>query len=116
MADGLLVPTQRGIFGAKAGGDTARLYADVQKALNRNPTFFMIFGFDAGLIIEAAVKNSDGSRQGIRDALEKLKDLPAVNGPVTYSTTPGRIIARSPWAGWRTGSRSRRSKVGRADR
>jgi branched-chain amino acid transport system substrate-binding protein len=45
----------------------------------------MIFGFDAGLIIEAAVKNSDGSRQGIRDALEKLKDLPAVNGPVTYS-------------------------------
>jgi hypothetical protein len=31
------------------------------------------------------VKNSDGSRQGIRDALEKLKDLPAINGPVTYT-------------------------------
>ena len=31
IADGLLVPTQRGIFGAKAGGDTARLYADVQE-------------------------------------------------------------------------------------
>ena len=85
VADGLLVPTQRGIFGAKAGGDTARLYADVQKALGRTPTFFMIFGFDAGLIMEAGVKNSDGSRAGIRDALEKLKDMPAVNGPVTYS-------------------------------
>ena len=85
LADGLLVPTQRGIFGAKAGGDTARLYADVQKALGRTPTFFMIFGFDAGLIMEAGVKNSDGSRAGIRDALEKLKDMPAVNGPVTYS-------------------------------
>ena len=56
VADGLLVPTQRGIFGAKAGGDTARLYADVQKALGRTPTFFMIFGFDAGLIMEAGVK------------------------------------------------------------
>ena len=29
--------------------------------------------------------NSDGSRQGIRDALEGLKNLPAVNGPVTYT-------------------------------
>ena len=45
----------------------------------------MIFGFDAGLIMEAGMKNSDGSRAGIRDALEKLKDMPAVNGPVTYS-------------------------------
>jgi ABC-type branched-subunit amino acid transport system substrate-binding protein len=45
----------------------------------------MIFGFDAGLITEAGVKNSDGSRQGIRDALEKLKDLSAINGPVTYT-------------------------------
>jgi hypothetical protein len=31
------------------------------------------------------VANSDGSRQGIRDALEGLKNLPAVNGPVTYT-------------------------------
>ena len=38
-----------------------------------------------GLITEAAVGNSDGSHQGIRDALEKLKGLPAVNGPVTYT-------------------------------
>ena len=38
-----------------------------------------------GLITEAAVGNSDGSHQGIRDALERLKGLPAVNGPVTYT-------------------------------
>ena len=41
----------------------------------------------AGLITEAALKNSDGSRLGIRDALEKLKELPALNGPVSYSPT-----------------------------
>jgi branched-chain amino acid transport system substrate-binding protein len=85
VADGLLLPTQRGVFGTAAGGDTARLYEELKKSLGRTPTFFMIFGFDAGLIMEAAVKNSDGSRQGIRGALEKLKDLPAVNGPVTYT-------------------------------
>jgi len=33
------------------------------------------------------VKNSDGTRQGIRNAMEKLKDLPGVNGPVSYSPT-----------------------------
>ncbi len=85
VADGLLLPTQRGVFGDKAGGDTARLYDELKSKLGRTPTFFMIFGYDAGLIIEAGVKNSDGSRQGIRDALEKLRDLPAVNGPVTYT-------------------------------
>ena len=84
-ADGLLIPTQRGVFGDKAGGDTAHLYDQLKTALGRTPTFFMIFGYDAGLITEAGVKNSDGSRQGIRDALEKLKDLPAINGPVTYT-------------------------------
>jgi ABC-type branched-subunit amino acid transport system substrate-binding protein len=85
VADGLLEPTQRGVFGDKAGGDTARLYDELKKSLGRTPTFFMIFGYDAGLIMEAGVENSDGSRQGIRDALEKLKDLPAINGPVAYT-------------------------------
>jgi ABC-type branched-subunit amino acid transport system substrate-binding protein len=49
------------------------------------PVFFNVFGFDVGLITAAAVEHSDGSRQGIRDALEKLKDLPAINGPVSYT-------------------------------
>lgn len=85
VADGLMAPTQLGVFGEKAGGNTARLYAELKNAIGHNPTFFTVFGYDAGLILEAGVKNSDGSRQGIRNALEKLKDLPAVNGPVTYT-------------------------------
>ena len=36
------------------------------------------------MITEAALKNSDGSREGIRKALADLKGLPGVNGPVTY--------------------------------
>ena len=86
-ADGLLTPIQLGSFGAAAGGETAKLYDELQKAMGRTPPYFATFGFDVGLITEAAVKNSDGSRQGIRDAIEKLKDLPGLNGPINYSPT-----------------------------
>ena len=84
-ADGLLTPIQLGNFGPSAGGDSAKLYGELEKAMGRTPPYFATFGFDVGLITDAAVKNSDGSRQGLRDALEKIKDLPGLNGPITYS-------------------------------
>jgi branched-chain amino acid transport system substrate-binding protein len=85
-ADGLMVPIQLGSFGPEAGGaEMAKLYAELEKGLGRQPAYFNTFGYDVGLITEAGVSKSDGTRQGIRDALESLKDLPAVNGPVTYT-------------------------------
>jgi branched-chain amino acid transport system substrate-binding protein len=83
-ADGLMTPMQTGVFGGAAAAD-AKLYGEMEKALGRTPVYFNTFGFDVGLITEYAVRNSDGSRQGLRDALERIKDLPAVNGPVTYT-------------------------------
>ena len=83
-ADGLMTPMQTGVFGGATAADT-RLYAEMEKALGRTPVYFNTFGFDVGVITEYAVKNSDGSRQGLRDALERIRDLPAVNGPVTYT-------------------------------
>jgi branched-chain amino acid transport system substrate-binding protein len=83
-ADGLLMPTQLGVFGTRIGGDTARLYAELVDALGHEPVYFNIFGYDVGLITRAAVENSDGSREGIRTALESLDGLPAINGPVTF--------------------------------
>ena len=84
-ADGLMTPMQTGVFGGAAAAD-AKLYGEMEKALGRTPVYFNTFGFDVGLITEYALKNSDGSRQGLRDALERIKDLPAVNGPVTYTS------------------------------
>jgi branched-chain amino acid transport system substrate-binding protein len=75
---------QTGVFGGEGAAD-AKLYAEMEKALGRTPVYFNTFGFDVGLITEYAVKNCDGSRQGLRDALERIKDLPGVNGPVTYT-------------------------------
>ena len=52
---------------------------------------------------EAGVNKSNGTRQGIRDALETLKDLPGVNGPVTYT------------AGDHTGQNFRSIAIGRLE-
>lgn len=87
VADGLMVPIQLGSFGPEAGGkEMAELYAELQKGLGHPPAYFNTFGYDVGLITEAGVNKSNGTRQGIRDALETLKDLPGVNGPVTYTS------------------------------
>lgn len=83
-ADGLMVPIQLGSFGTAVGGETARLYEELGKQLGHQPNYFNTFGYDVGLITEAGVNASDGTEQGIRDALEALDGLPAVNGPVTY--------------------------------
>lgn len=83
-ADGLMVPIQLGSFGPSVGGETARLYNELADQLGRQPNYFNTFGYDVGLITEAAVTNSDGTPEGIRDALEALEGLPAVNGPVSY--------------------------------
>lgn len=85
QANGLLSPTQRGSMRPTAGSPSEALYVELEKSLGRRPIFLNTFGYDVGLITETAVKNSDGSRQGIRDALEKLKDAPTLNGPVTFT-------------------------------
>ena len=85
-ADGLLTLTQLGSIGEAAGGITAKYITELKAGMDgRTPVFFNTFGWDVGVITAAALAKSDGSRQGIRDALEGLHDLPALNGPVTYS-------------------------------
>lgn len=84
-ADGLMVPIQLGVFGASVGGETTRLYEELGKTLGRQPNYYNTFGYDVGLITEAGVAGSDGTAKGIRDSLAGLKDLAAVNGPVTYT-------------------------------
>lgn len=82
--DGAMTPMQMGAFGETIGGDTARLYKELADSLGHIPTYSNTFGYDVGLITEAAMKVSDGSRQNLRDAIEGLKDVPGVNGPITF--------------------------------
>jgi branched-chain amino acid transport system substrate-binding protein len=85
-ADGLLVGSQRSAFGTTLGGATAKYYSELEKALGRTPPYFDTFGYDVGIITGAAVPNDPNpTRQAIRDRLEAIKDLPAMNGPISYS-------------------------------
>jgi branched-chain amino acid transport system substrate-binding protein len=83
-ADGLLVASNTGALGAAVGGDAGKLYKEVSDAIGRPATVFHTLGWDHGIATEWALAHSDGSREGIRAALDQIKDLPAVNGPITY--------------------------------
>ena len=82
--DGTMTPTQLGTFGEAAGGEHAKLFDELQKTLGRRPLFLNALGWDCGIIGMAGVSNSDGTRSGIRDALEKLSNFPATNGLISY--------------------------------
>lgn len=82
--DGSLTPTQLGTFGEVSGGEHARLFAELQQTLGRRPLFLNALGWDCGIIGMGAAAKSDGTREGIRDALETLKDFPATNGLISY--------------------------------
>jgi branched-chain amino acid transport system substrate-binding protein len=84
-ANGLLAPFQRSAFGTALGGVTAKYYTQLKDALGRTPPYFATFGFDVGFITAAAVKPGHDTRKEIRDNLEAIKDLPTMNGPVSYS-------------------------------
>ncbi len=87
QAEGMLGLIPMGALAADIGGEVTRIYKECTDALGKPALLFHTLGWDTALITDYAMKNSDGSRQGIRDALEKAKDVPAINGPFTYTPT-----------------------------
>ena len=84
-ADGALTPGLIGLLGEKAQGDSGKLYVKMSQALGRAGNISNSLGWDIGIVSEAAINGSDGSREGIRAALDKTTELPGINGPITYS-------------------------------
>lgn len=84
-ADGIITPGLLGMLAEKAQGDSGKFYAQMTQSLGKPGNLANSLGWDIGIVTEAAIKNSDGSRQGIRDALDKTKELPGINGPITYT-------------------------------
>ncbi|HVV93724.1 MAG TPA: ABC transporter substrate-binding protein [Hyphomicrobiales bacterium] len=85
QGNGLLVGAQLSAYGTALGGPTAKYFTELKDAIGHTPPYFATFGYDVGIMTGAAVDPSDGSRQSIRDHLEALHDLPAMNGPINYS-------------------------------
>ncbi len=87
QAEGILGLIPTGALAADIGGDVTRIYKECVDALGKPALLFHTLGWDTALITEHAMKASDGTRQGVRDALEKAKDVPAINGPFTFTPT-----------------------------
>jgi len=65
-----------------AGGVTAEVHQRFSSPLHPKWNISVAGGAEN---VTATVKNSDGSREGIRAALEKLHELPGLNGPISYT-------------------------------
>ncbi len=83
-ANGILMATNQGTLGSEIGGVAGQEYAKLEKALGHSAMIFNTFGWDHGLVTEWAFNNSDGSREGVRSALDKIKEIEAINGPFNY--------------------------------
>ncbi len=87
QAEGILGVVPTGALAADIGGEVTKLYKECSDALGKPALLFHTLGWDTALITEWAVKKSDGTRQSIRDTLETAKDVPGINGPLTYTAT-----------------------------
>jgi branched-chain amino acid transport system substrate-binding protein len=87
QAEGVYTPMERGGLGSSATGTAGDLFKAASAILGHPATNLNTAGFDTALIVMNAVNKSDGSRDGIRDAIEATVDLPVIGGFVSYSPT-----------------------------
>ena len=90
--EGVLSSTNQGSLGDAIGGEAGAEYKKLSAVLGRPAILFETFGWDHGILGDWAHKNSDGSREGIRAALDRVKELPGINGPFNF--TPDNHIGQ----------------------
>lgn len=91
-ADGIVTPGLLGMLGARAEGASGVLYGKLAEALGRPGSLGNALGWDIGIVTQAAIEGSDATRSGIRDALDRTRELPGINGPINF--TPANHIAQ----------------------
>jgi branched-chain amino acid transport system substrate-binding protein len=106
-AAGIFSVIPLGALAGEVGGEVTKIYKDACAALGKPALLFDTIGWDTALLTEYAVNASDGTRDGIRATLDKVKDLPAINGPFTYTPqnhigqdARGLIFARFDGSKW----------------
>ena len=90
--EGVLSATNQGSFGDVIGGEAGAEFKKLSAAIGRPAILFETFGWDHGILGDWAQNNSDGSREGIRAVLDRVKELPGINGPFNY--TPSNHIGQ----------------------
>jgi len=90
--EGVLSATNQGSLGDVIGGQAGAEFKKLSAVIGRRAILFETFGWDHGILGDWAQSNSDGSREGIRSALDRVKELPGINGPFNY--TPDNHIGQ----------------------
>jgi branched-chain amino acid transport system substrate-binding protein len=73
------------LFYAQADNPRVKQYvADFQKAYNHEAGYFDALAHDATLAVLEGIKKGGPTRQGIRDAMEKLNGFPVVTGDIKF--------------------------------
>ena len=83
-AQGVLSATNQGSLGDAIGGEAGDAFKKLSAVLGRPAILFETFGWDHGILGEWALNNSEGDREGVRAALDRVKELPAINGPFNF--------------------------------
>ena len=85
-AEGLVSALPVGAVSSAATKEGAAELSQLQAALGKQPIPFHTFGWETGLITEWGLKHSDGTRKGLRDALDKAQNVPSINGPISFTS------------------------------
>jgi branched-chain amino acid transport system substrate-binding protein len=89
-AEGVYSPVERGGMAGTASGVSGELFKSASGAMGHPATNLNTAGWDTGMAVAYAVETSDGTREGIRAAFEKTKDLPVIGGLISYAPNDHR--------------------------
>jgi len=84
-AEGVFSPVERGGMAGTASGIAGDLFKEASAAMGHPATNLNTAGWDTAMVVAHAVETSDGTRDGIREALEMTKDLPVIGGVMSYA-------------------------------
>ena len=89
-AEGVYSPVERGGMAGNAAGRVAKLYKELSDAAGHSATNLNTAGWDTAMVVAHAIQMSDGTREGIRAALENTKNLTVIGGLISYAANDHR--------------------------
>ena len=89
-AEGVYSPVERGGMAASATGRAAELYKELSDAIGHPATNLNTAGWDTAMVAARAIEQSDGTREGIRAALENTENMPVIGGFISYAANDHR--------------------------
>jgi branched-chain amino acid transport system substrate-binding protein len=89
-AEGVYSPVERGGMAGSATGRVAELYNELSGAIGHPATNLNTAGWDTAMVVAHAIEMSDGTREGVRAALDNTENLTVIGGFISYTANDHR--------------------------